>query len=102
VPVFKPAGEDRPGSHLAFNLAEIFGEFSQPSNKKKKGWGIQQRDFWELMLAICCMYHYRLYSTSCCNKVIQQAYLLESFMHCTRVVMPCNLKTTGESQWVLY
>ncbi len=39
----------------------------------------------------------QIVSTSCCNKVIQQACLLESFMHCTRVVMPCNLKTTGES-----
>jgi hypothetical protein len=45
VPVFKPAGEDRPGSHLAFN---IFGEFPQPGHKKKRGRGIQQRDFWDL------------------------------------------------------
>jgi hypothetical protein len=36
VPVFKPAGENRPGSHLAFNLAEIFGEFPQPGDKKKR------------------------------------------------------------------
>jgi len=40
------------------------------------------------------------------NKLLQQGYsaacLLESFMHCTRVVMPCNLRTTGESQWVMY
>jgi hypothetical protein len=37
-----------------------------------------------------------------CNKVIQQACLLESFMHCTKVVMLCNLRIIGESQWVLY
>jgi hypothetical protein len=57
----------------------------------------------EFLLDASNMLHpYRLCSTSCCNKVIQQACLLESFMHCTRVVMPCNLRTIGESQWVLY
>jgi hypothetical protein len=48
VPVFKPAGEDRPGSHLAFNLAEIFGESPQPGDKKKGGAGESNKGIFEI------------------------------------------------------